>query len=52
MLKDDDLTLEVSIWSVSKVSGTLSGVYKFDLLLYIYIFVWMYVWQNTCAGMY
>ena len=30
-------------WRVSKASETLSGVYKFVLVRYVYIYVWRYV---------
>ena len=36
-------------WRASKVSETLSGVYKFELVRYIYIYVWRYVCHNSSA---
>ena len=34
-------------WRASETSETLSGVYKFELMLYIY--VWRYVCRNSSA---
>ena len=38
-------------WRASEASETLSGVYKFELVryVYIYIFVWRYVCHNSGA---
>ena len=37
-------------WRASEVSETLSGVYKFELVryVYIYIYVYIYVWRYVC----
>ena len=34
-------------WRASEASETLSGVYKFVLVRYIYIYVWRYVCNNS-----
>ena len=34
-------------WRASKASKTLSGVYKFELVRYMYIYIYMY--GGTCA---
>ena len=38
-------------WRASEASETLSGVYKFELLRYIYVWknVWRYVCHNSSA---
>ena len=38
-------------WRASEASETLSGVYKFELVryVYIYIYVWRYVCHNSSA---
>ena len=38
-------------WRASEASETLSGVYKFELVryIYIYIYVWRYVCHNSSA---
>ena len=38
-------------WRESEASETLSGVYKFELVryVYIYIYVWRYVYHNSSA---
>ena len=36
-------------WRASKASETLSGVYKFELVRYIYIYVWRYVCHISSA---
>ena len=33
-------------WRASEVSETLSGMYKFELMQYVYIY--MYVWRYVC----
>ena len=33
-------------WRASKASETLSGVYKFELVRYVYIYI--YVWRYVC----
>ena len=40
----------VSYWRTSEASETLSGVYKFELVRYIYIYIYMYiyVWRYVC----
>ena len=37
----------VSIWRVSEASETLSGVYRFELVRYVYIYIYMY--GGMCA---
>ena len=39
----------IGCWRASKASETLSGVYKFELVRYIYIYVWRYVCHNSSA---
>ena len=34
-------------WRASEASETLSGVYKFELMRYVYIYIYMY--GGTCA---
>ena len=36
-------------WRASEASETLSGMYKFELVRYIYIYVWRYVCHNSSA---
>ena len=36
-------------WRASEASEKLSGVYKFELVRYVYIYVWMYVCHNSSA---
>ena len=45
------MTLKTSNWRASEASETLSGVYKFELVwyVYIYIYVWRYVCHNSSA---
>ena len=33
---------------MSEASETLSGVYKFELVRYIYIYIYIYVWRYVC----
>ena len=35
-------------WRASEASETLSGVYKFELVRYIYIYIYIYVWRYVC----
>ena len=36
------LTEHISSWRASEASETLSGVYKFELVRYVYIYIYMY----------
>ena len=38
-----------SNWRASEASETQSGVYKFELVRYIYIYVWRYVCHDSSA---
>ena len=38
-------TLGCNIWQASEANETLAGVYKFELVRYIYTYVWRYVCQ-------
>ena len=52
ILKFIDLLPVIDLyWRASVVSETLSGVYKFELMryVYIYIYVWRYVCHNSSA---
>ena len=35
-------------WRASEASETLSGVYKFELVRYVYIYIYIYVWRYVC----
>ena len=41
-------TLVSSSWRASEASETLSGVYKFELVRYVYIYIYIYVWRYVC----
>ena len=41
--------LNIYNWRASEASETLSGVYKFKLVQYIYIHVWRYVCHNSSS---
>ena len=40
----------INNWRASEASETLSGVYKFELVryIYIYIYIYIYVWRYAC----
>ena len=46
------LTEHISSWRASEASETLSGVYKFELVRYVYIYIciyiYIYVWRYVC----
>ena len=35
-------------WRASEASETLSGVYKFELVRYMCIYIYIYVWRYVC----
>ena len=41
------LTEHMKSWLASEASEILSGVYKFELMQYVYIYIYMY--GGTCA---
>ena len=47
-MEDYDTMDQLCYWRASEASETLSGVYKFELVRYIYIYIYIYVWRYVC----
>ena len=48
-MDQSDRSVGVDYWRASEASETLSGVYKFELVRYVYIYVWRYVCHISSA---
>ena len=49
MVRRTSFVARDSNWRASEASETISGVYKFELVRYIYIYVWRYVCHISSA---